>query len=74
MITAAGFCRASLDGVVDGDRYFLSPRIQTLKAIRADTRSERVREPSPLRQSNMHFHERRPRGDAVVDVFNNKLK
>ena len=24
-----------LDGLIDGDRYFLSPRIKTLKAIRA---------------------------------------
>jgi hypothetical protein len=29
-----------LDGIIDGDKYFLSPRIQTLKAIRAKLRPE----------------------------------
>jgi hypothetical protein len=32
---------------VDGDRYPLSPRIQTLKAILAKIRPEPVREPLP---------------------------
>ena len=36
-----------LDGIIDGDRYFLSPRIKTLKAIRAKIRPEPVREPLP---------------------------
>ena len=36
-----------LDGLIDGDRYFLSERIKTLKAIRAKIRPERVREPLP---------------------------
>ena len=36
-----------LDGLIDGDRYFLSRRIQTLKAIRAKLRPEPVREPRP---------------------------
>ena len=36
-----------LDGLIDGERYFLSPRIKTLKAIRAKIRPEPVREPSP---------------------------
>jgi len=31
----------------DGDRYFLSPRIKTLKAIRAKIRPEPVRPPLP---------------------------
>jgi hypothetical protein len=34
-----------LNGLIDGDRYFLSPRIKTLKAIRAKIRPEPVREP-----------------------------
>jgi hypothetical protein len=34
-----------LNGIIDGDRYFLSPLIQTLKAIRAKIRPEPVREP-----------------------------
>ena len=36
-----------LDGIIDGDRYFLSPRIKTLRAIRAKLRPEPVREPLP---------------------------
>jgi hypothetical protein len=36
-----------LDGLIAGDRYFLSERIKTLKAIRAKMRSEPVREPLP---------------------------
>ena len=34
-----------LDALIDSDRYFMSPRIKTLKAIRAKIRPERVREP-----------------------------
>ena len=34
-----------LDRLIDGDRYFLSARINTLKAIRAKIRPEQVREP-----------------------------
>jgi hypothetical protein len=36
-----------LDGLIDGNRYFLSPRIKTLKAIRAKIRLEPVRAPLP---------------------------
>jgi len=36
-----------LDGLIDGDRYFMSPRIKTLKAIRAKIRPEPAREPLP---------------------------
>ena len=36
-----------LDGLIDGDRYFMSQRIKTLKAIRAKIRPEPVREPLP---------------------------
>src|SRR5215813_7251131 len=36
-----------LDGLIDGDRYFLSPRIKTLRAIRAKIQPEPVREPLP---------------------------
>jgi hypothetical protein len=36
-----------LDQIIDGDRYFLSPRIQTLKAIRAKLRPDPIREPLP---------------------------
>jgi hypothetical protein len=34
-----------LDGLIDGDRYFLSSRVKTLRAIRAKLRPEPVREP-----------------------------
>jgi hypothetical protein len=36
-----------LNGLIDGDRYFLSDRIRTLKAIRAKIRPEPAREPLP---------------------------
>jgi hypothetical protein len=36
-----------LNNLIDGDRYFLSERIKTLKAIRAKIRPEPVREPLP---------------------------
>jgi hypothetical protein len=41
-----------LDGLIDGDRYFLSERIKTLRAIHAKMRPEPIREPlpSPLQQ------------------------
>jgi len=38
---------SGLDGLIDGDRYFMSQRIKTLKAIRAKIRPEPVREPLP---------------------------
>jgi hypothetical protein len=36
-----------LDGIIANDRYFLSPRVQTLKAILAKLRPEPAREPLP---------------------------
>jgi hypothetical protein len=36
-----------LNGIIDGDRYFLSERIKTLKAIRAKIRLEPLRGPLP---------------------------
>ena len=36
-----------LDVLIDGERYFLSPRVRTLKAIRTKIRPELVREPLP---------------------------
>src|SRR5215471_14555121 len=39
-----------LDNIIEGDRYPLSPRILTLKAIRAKLRLEPVREPEPPRK------------------------
>jgi hypothetical protein len=36
-----------LDGLIDGDRYFMSPRIKTLKAIRAKIGPLPAREPLP---------------------------
>jgi hypothetical protein len=37
-----------LNGIIDGDRYFLSDRIKTLTAIRAKIRPEPAREPPRL--------------------------
>jgi hypothetical protein len=36
-----------LNSLIDGDRYFLSDRIKTLKGIRAKIRPEPAREPLP---------------------------
>jgi hypothetical protein len=36
-----------LSGLIDGDRYFLSDRIKTLKAIRAKIRPKPPHEPLP---------------------------
>jgi len=36
-----------LDGLINGDRYFMSQRIKTLRAIRPKMRPEPVREPLP---------------------------
>jgi hypothetical protein len=36
-----------LEGLIDGDRYFMSQQINTLKAIRAKIRPEPVRGPLP---------------------------
>jgi hypothetical protein len=36
-----------LNGIIDGDRYFLSERIRTLEAIRVKIRPEPPREPLP---------------------------
>jgi hypothetical protein len=36
-----------LDGIVRNDRYPLSPRIQTLRAVLAKLKPEPVREPLP---------------------------
>jgi hypothetical protein len=36
-----------LTAIIDGDRYFLSPRIQTLREIRNMIRPEPKREPLP---------------------------
>jgi hypothetical protein len=45
--TAGRIGQDGLDGIIDGDRYFLSPRIKTLRAIRAKIRPEPVRAPLP---------------------------
>ena len=36
-----------LDRIIENDRFPLSPRVQTLKQIRAKIRPERMREPLP---------------------------
>ena len=52
-----------LDGIIDSDRYFLAPRIQTLRAIRAKIRPELVREPLPLPPKRYE-----PRGYSVTEA------
>jgi len=42
---------SELDRIIDGDRFPLSPRIRTLKEIRAIIRPESAREPSPAQKS-----------------------
>jgi len=69
---AAAFLR-ELNGLIDGDRYFLSPRIKTLKAIRAKLRPEPVREPLPPPPRSMRHREqlrgRNGEQSADCDVF-----
>jgi hypothetical protein len=48
-----------IDAIIDADRYFLSPRIQTLRAIGAKIRPEPARGPSPPLR-----HYERPRACA----------
>jgi hypothetical protein len=50
-----------LNGIIDGDRYFLSPRIKTLQAIRAKIKPEPVREPLPLPKHYAPPRAKRPR-------------
>jgi hypothetical protein len=49
-----------LDSIIDGDRFPLSPRILTLKAIRPKIRPEPAREPLPPRK-----HYEPPRSTAA---------
>jgi hypothetical protein len=41
---------SELDRIIDGDRFPLSPRIRTLKEIRAMIRPEPLREPLPAQK------------------------
>jgi hypothetical protein len=43
----AGTLLKALDGVIETDRYFLSPRIQTLTEVRSKLRPEPPRSPLP---------------------------
>ena len=60
-----------LDGLIDGDRYFLPSRIKTLKAIRAKMRPEPVREPLPpppkgYEPPGATARQRQPRGRSAL--------
>jgi hypothetical protein len=56
-----------LNDIIDGDRYFLSLRIKTLKAIRAKIRPEPVCEPLPPPPKRYAPpRAKRPRGGRVV--------
>jgi hypothetical protein len=54
-----------LDGLIDGDRYFLSTRIKTLRAIRAKLGQEPVREPLPPTRRVMNHQGRPQRKDGL---------
>jgi hypothetical protein len=53
----AALLERELTAIIDGDRYFLSPRIQVLREIRNMIRPEPKREPLPDRK-----HYEPPRG------------
>ena len=55
-----------LTSIIDGDRYFLSPRIQTLREIRNMIRPEPVREPLP---EPKRYESRRAGGDTGASFF-----
>jgi hypothetical protein len=57
-----------LDGIIDGDRYFLPDRIRTLKAIRAKLKPEPMREPLPHHRSVTLRHGRAQRRDDARDA------
>jgi hypothetical protein len=54
-----------LDGLIDGDRYFMSQRIKTLNAIRAKIRPEPARERCLRRRSPMRHRERQRSRDGA---------
>jgi hypothetical protein len=54
-----------LNSIIDGDRYFLSDRIRTLKAIRAKIRPEPAPELYHHRRSVMPHRGRVRRGDEA---------
>jgi hypothetical protein len=54
-----------LDRIIDDDRYPLSPRIQTLKAILAKLRPEPIREPLPP----IKHMSRRPQSAITISLL-----
>ena len=54
-----------LNGIIDGDRYFLSDRVKTLKAIRAKIRPESAPKPLPRRRSHMQHRGQARRGEGA---------
>jgi hypothetical protein len=54
-----------LDGLIDGDRYFLSPRIKTLVAIRPRSGQSRFTSRYRRRRSVMNHHGRPQRKDGA---------
>jgi hypothetical protein len=58
---------ALLTRTIDGDRYPLSPRIRTLKAILAKLRPQPVREPYRSRRSTRRREQRPPEGVVPVE-------
>jgi hypothetical protein len=58
-----------LDNIMEGDRYFLSQRIKTLKAIRAKIRPEPVRPPLPPPPTRYEP----PKGDRATETESRAL-
>jgi hypothetical protein len=60
-----------LDSLIANDRYFLSPRIQTLEAIRTKLCPEPVREPLPPRR---HYEPPRATVADAVAVTRGRIR
>ena len=58
-----------LDRIIDGDRFPLSPRIRTLKELRAMLRPEPAREPLPPPE----VYARRRAADMGEEARNDKI-
>jgi hypothetical protein len=54
-----------LGGLIDGDRYFISPRIKTLRAIRAKISPSRCASRCRRQRSNMRHHGRQRSRDGA---------
>jgi hypothetical protein len=65
--------RRTIDNIIDGDRFPLSPRIMTLKAIRAKLRPEPAREPLPPLQKATSIGARQSAPNIIADRAEDRL-